>query len=135
MALGEIVSELTAKVTSVKVLPFDGQGVRLEFNMAHQFSGRIAGTEVATTYGLMAQDGTATWKAYGVITTVDGEAITAESFGVNSPPTAKGSKFRGIAYLRTTSQKYAWVNTTPMALEGDTNPTQTELSATLREWK
>jgi len=29
MALGEIVSELTAKVTSVKVLPFDGQGVRL----------------------------------------------------------------------------------------------------------
>jgi hypothetical protein len=135
MALGEIVSELKAKATSVKVQPFDGQGVRLETNLTLELNGRITGTEVGTAYGVGAPDGTATSKTYGVITTNDGESITAESFAIVCPPTAKGSKFRGIVYLRTSSQKYAWVNTTPMAFEGEINRAQTELSATLYEWK
>jgi hypothetical protein len=137
MALGELVSHVKAKVTSVKVQPFDGsgQGVREEYNLTAEFSGRISGTELATVYGIGAPDGTGTSRAYGIIATSDGEAITAESFGIISPPTANGSKFRGIAYLRTSSQKYIWVNTTPMAFEGELNVAQTELSFTLCEWK
>jgi hypothetical protein len=137
MALGKLVGEFKGKVTSVKVQPFDGsgQGVRQEVYLTAELSGRIPGTEVATVYATTAPDGTGTSRAYGIITTSDGEAITVEAFGIGSPPTSNGSKFRGIAYLRTNSQKYSWVNTTPMAYEGELNTAQTEASATLCEWK
>jgi hypothetical protein len=137
MALGEVVSEVKAKVTSVKVQPFDGsgQGVRLELNTTAELSGKIRGTWVATTYPIGAPDGTNTSKGYGIITTNDGESITIEAFGAGSPPTPSGSKARGVAYLRTTSQKYAWVNTAPFAWEGEMNAAQTEFSGTLCEWK
>ncbi len=137
MALGELVSEAKGKVTSVKVQPFDGSGqdVRLEYNMTFELSGRIPGNEVATANVTVAPDGTATSKTYGIITASDGEAITVEASGIGSPPTPKGSKIRGILCLRTSSQKHAWVNTTPMAFEGEINAAQTELSATICEWK
>jgi hypothetical protein len=134
MAFGELVGELKGKITSVKVLPFDGSGVvRQEANWSAEWSGRIRGTEVGTTHSLTAPDGTGTSKAYGVITTSDGDVITGEAFHVNSP-TANGLKIRGIGYWRTSSQKYAWVNTTPTAFEGEVNATQ-EFSLTLWEWK
>ena len=136
MALGEIVGELKAKTTSVKVQPFDasGQGVRLEFNWSADQSGRIHGTMLGTTYVNSAPDGTGTSKGYGVTTTSDGDLITVEAFSVALPPSAKGSsKFRGIAYSRTSSQKYAWVNTTPLAYEGESD--SAGFSLTLWEWK
>jgi hypothetical protein len=122
MAFGELVGELKAKTTSTKVQPFEdsGRGVRLEFNWSADQSGRIRGTMQGTTYVVTAPDGTATSKGYGLITTSDGDLITVEAFSVTLPPSANGSaKFRGIAYSRTSSQKYEWVNTTPLHMKAN----------------
>jgi hypothetical protein len=137
MPLGEIVYEAKAKFTSVKVQPFDGsgQGVRLEFNHTSEFSGKIHGTAVATTYSIAAPDGTNTSKGYGIITTNDGESITVEAWGIGSPPTRSGSQSRGAVSLRTSSHKYAWVNTTPFAYEAEISADGTGFSLILFEWK
>ena len=136
MAFGELVGELKAKTTSLKVQPFEGSGqdVRLEFNWSADQSGRISGTMLGTTYVITAPDGSATSTGYGVTTTSDGDLIKVEAFTVALPPGANGSsKFRGIVYSRTSSQKYAWVNTTPFAYEGEAD--STGFSLTLWEWK
>ena len=119
--LGELVSEYRGKITSVKVLPFDssGQGVKYEVTQMGEFSGRLSGRGVGSNYVQLAVDGTSTTKFYGVFTTSEAETIFMESGGMGLPLAPGRIKFRTTVTLKSTSSKLAWVNTTPMAFEGE----------------
>src|SRR5258708_16665558 len=89
MALGELLSEVRAKVTSTKIHPFEssGQGVRYEANITGEHSGPLSGREVGTGYFLLAPDGTMTGTGYSILTTSTGEIVLIEDRGMSVTPT------------------------------------------------
>jgi len=135
--LGELISEYSGKITSVKVLPLDGsgQGVKYEVTQMGELSGRLSGRGVGSNYVQLAADGTSTTKFYGVFTTNDGETLLLESGGMGVHLAPGRVKFRTTATLKSTAAKLAWVNTTPLAFEGEGDFSAMEVVGKLYEWK
>jgi hypothetical protein len=135
--LGEVLSNYSGKITSVKVLPFDssGQGVKYEVTQVGEFRGRLSCQGMGSNYVQVVADGTSTTKFYGVFTTPDGETLLMESGGMGVPLSAGRVKFRTTVTLKSTATKLAWVNTTPIAFEGEGNFSTMEVTGTLYEWK
>ena len=135
--LGEVMSDYSGKITSVKVLPFDnaGQGVKYEVTQVGEFRGRLSCQGMGSNYVQVAADGTSTTKFYGVFTTPDGETLLMESGGMGVPLGAGRVKFRTTVTLRSSTAKLAWVNTTPIAFEGEGDFSTMEVRGTLYEWK
>ena len=135
--LGELISEYSGKITSVKVLPFDssGQGVKYEVTQMGELSGRLSARGVGSNYVQLAADGTSTTKFYGVFTTNDGETLLLKSGGMGVPLAPGRVKFRTTATLKSTAAKLAWVNTTPLAFEGEGDFSAMEVVGKLYEWK
>lgn len=134
--LGEVLSDYSGKITSVKVLPFDnaGQGVRYEVTQVGEFRGRLSCQGMGSNYVHVAADGTSTTKFYGVFTTPEGETLLMESGGMGVPLGAGRVKFRTTVTLKSTAAKLAWVNTTPIAFEGEGDFSTMEVRGTLYEW-
>jgi hypothetical protein len=135
--LGEPISEYSGKITSVKVLPFDspGQGIKYELTQVGELRGRLSGRGVGSNYIRLAADGTSTTKFYGVFTTNDGETLLLESGGMGVPLSPGRVKFRTTATLKSTAPKLAWINTTPLAFEGEGDFSTMEVIGKLYEWK
>jgi len=135
--LGEILGDYSGKITSVKVLPFDnaGQGVKYEVTQVGEFRGRLGCQGMGSNYVQVTADGTSTTKFYGVFTTPDGETLLMESGGMGVPLGAGRVKFRTTVTLKSAAAKLAWVNTTPIAFEGEGNFLTMEVKGTLYEWK
>ena len=135
--LGEVLSEYNGKITSVKVLPFENirHGVKYEVTQVGEFHGRLSCKGMGSNYVQVASDGTSTTKFYGVFTTPDGETIFMESGGMGVPLGAGRVKFRTTATLKSTAAKLAWVNTTPIAFEGEGDFSTMEVRGTLYAWQ
>ena len=135
MALGELISEYRGKITSVKVLPFDGsgQGVKYEVTQVAELSGRLNGRGVGSNYVQLAADGTSTTKFYGVFTTTEGETILAESAGMSVPLAPGQVRFRTTATIKTASPQLSWINTTVLAFEGEGDLSTMEIVGKLYE--
>jgi hypothetical protein len=135
--LGKVLSEYSGKITSVKVLPFDnaGQGVRYEVTQVGEFRGRLSCQGIGSNYVQVAADGTSTTKFYGVFTTPAGETILMESGGMGVPLGTGRVKFRTTVTLKSTAAALAWVNSTPIAFEGEGDFSTMEVRGTLYEWK
>jgi hypothetical protein len=136
MALGELLGEYRGKITSVKVLPFEsmGQGIKYEVTQVAELSGRLSGRAIGSNYVQVAADGTSTTRFYGVLTTTDGGTILMESGGMSVPLAPGRVKFRTTVTLKSTSPNLTWVNTTPMAFEGEGDFSTMEVVGKLYEW-
>ncbi|MGE0824028.1 MAG: hypothetical protein AB7G75_14480 [Candidatus Binatia bacterium] len=135
--LGEVLSDYSGKITSVKVLPFDNAepGVKYEVTQVGEFRGRLSCQGMGSNYVQVAPDGTSTTKFYGVFTTPDGETLLMESGGMGVPLGAGRVKFRTTVTLKSAAAKLTWVNTTPIAFEGEGDFSTMEVKGTLYEWK
>ena len=137
MALGELLSEVRAQVTSTKIHPFEssGQGVKYEANITGEHSGRLTGREVGTAYFLLAPDGTMTGISYSILTTSTGEIVLIEDRGMSVPLGAGRRRLRTTATFRTTSERLAWLNTTVGAFEAEVDLSTMEIVGKNYEWK
>ncbi len=137
MALGELLSEVKAQVTSTKIHPFEssGQGVKYEANITGEHSGRLSGREVGTGYFLLAPDGTMTGTGYSILTTSTGETVLIEDRGMSVPLGPGRRRLRTTATFRTTSERLAWLNTTVGAFEAEVDLSTMEIVGRNYEWK
>ena len=137
MALGELLSEVRAKVTSTKIHPFEssGQGVKYEANITGEHSGRLTGREVGTGYFLLAPDGTMRGTGYSILTTSTGETVLIEDRGMSVPLGPGRRRLRTTATFRTTSERLAWLNTTVGAFEAEADLSTMEIVGKNYEWK
>jgi len=135
--LGEVMGDYSGKITSVKVLPFDnaGQGVKYEVTQVAEVRGRLSCKGMGSNYVQVAADGTSTTKFYGIFTTPDGETLLMESGGMGVPLGSGRVKFRTTVTLKSSAAKLAWVNTAPIAFEGEGDFSTMEVNGTLYEWK
>jgi len=110
--LGEMFGEDQGKVTSIRVLPADGQEPQVE--VSFQASGRMFGinyTEMATYRAALKPGGFMRGQGHGILTTEDGELVTWDGGGIGKPK-GKGSaaSWRGSVYYQTSSQRLAKLN-------------------------
>jgi hypothetical protein len=135
--LGELISEYSGKITSVKVLPFDSseQGVKYEVTQMRELRGRLSGGGIGSNYVQLAADGISTTKFYGLFTNSDGDTLRMESGGMGAPLGSGRVKFRTIATVKSTAAQLAWLNTTPLAFEGEGDFSTMEVIGNLYEWK
>ena len=137
MALGELLCEYRGKITSMKVLPFDGggQGVKYEVTQVADLNGRLNGHGIGSNYVQQAADGTSTTKFYGIFTTTEGETLLAESGGMSVPIAPGRVRFRTIVTFKATSPRLSWLNTTVVAFEGEGDFSTMEVVGKLYEWQ
>jgi len=136
MALGEVLSEVRGRVTSMKIHPFEGSGlIKYEANVTAEHSGRLSGREVGTAYFLLAPDGTMTGTGYSILTTSTGETVLIEEWGKSVTLGPGRSRLRTTASFKTTSERLAWLNTTIGAFEAETDLSTMEIVGKNYEWK
>ena len=137
MALGELLCEYKGKITSMKVLPFEGngQGVKYEVTQVADVSGKLNAHGIGSNYVQQALDGTSTTKFYGVFTTPEGETLLAESGGMSIPLAPGRVRFRTTASFKTAAPRLSWLNTMAVAFEGEGDFSTMEVTGRLYEWQ
>jgi hypothetical protein len=130
---GELLATEKGKVTGVRVL---GEG-RLEYS--YQGIGKLLGVDAMSVYtatGTMQPGGVINFEANGVVSTIEGDAVTVKIWGVNRS-TGLGFKAsgRGGAITQTMSPKLAArLNNVPNAWEVETDEAG-DYQLKVWEWK
>jgi hypothetical protein len=111
--LGEMIGELWGKITSSRVLPFEGEGQAPRIESSFQDSGKILGVEVTgigTYWSVVRAEGLYA-EGWGIIMTKDGEMASFTAQGVGKF-TGQGSAsiWRGSVFNQAQSQKLAHIN-------------------------
>lgn len=120
MAVGELLYEMKGDWNFVSIgnTPFGG---RNNFELEGTVSGKLSGTFKGTDYGIGGSDGTIAVRAHETITTDDGQKISIYRQGY-AVPNDKGTydllQFATFA----ADGKYAYLNSTVAALEGEGFP-------------
>ncbi len=83
-----LVSQYYGKITSIKVLPFKGQGnpVEMEITQVAEFKGELSGHAIGSNYVRLAPDGSSTTRFYGILTSDEGETVFLSLQECQSPP-------------------------------------------------
>ncbi len=120
-AKGELVSELKAKTTTVTVKEFTPDGIRADYNLEGDVTGKYNARNTATVHGLIKPDGTFEFEGRSVNLTKDGEVVltTFKGHGRNETPTL--GRFEAEESYMTSSSKLSWLNTTKTQSEGTYN--------------
>ncbi|MBI1891685.1 MAG: hypothetical protein HYS18_13620 [Burkholderiales bacterium] len=134
--LGEMIGDEQGKITSVRVLPFEGNLPRME--VTFQAQGKLVGVDTATvgTYiAVMTPAGVYNGAGQGIVTTGDGETLTWTGTGVGKP-TGQGmaASWRGSIYYQTTSQRLAALNKMALIFEYEVDENGNTADK-LWEWK
>jgi hypothetical protein len=115
----EKIGEETGQITGTRVLPDEGEGIKVE--VSFQANGVLLGTHVTNlgTYtSIMQPDGSLFGNGQGLTLTEDGEAATWHGQGAGRP-TGHGmaAAFRGTIYFQTASARLARLNGVAVAFE------------------
>ncbi len=134
--LGEQLGEERGKVTGTRVLPPDGQGLKVE--VSFQAAGRILGmetTDMGTYWSVVRPDGFLFGEGHGVVTSKDGDVATWTGNGVGKL-TGRGSavSWRGAIYYQSASPKFARLNGVAGVFEYEVDENG-NTQAKIWEWK
>jgi len=131
--LGEQIGELQGKRILRRVLSTDPLKVEVTF----EDSGKLLGFEIngfGTYTSQIRPDGMVYGEGEGASMTMDGESATWKGSGLGRIREGGALSYRGILYFRTTSQKLARLNTTPVVFEYEVDSKGQTLSK-MWEWK
>jgi hypothetical protein len=134
--LGEMIGEGKGKITSVRVLPFEGTGPRLE--VSFQGAGKLLEqeiTEVGTYISMLTPHGVLHGAGQGLITTKNGEIATWTGIGVGRP-TGHGmaASWRGSICYQTSSNHLSGLNQISAVFEYEVDENGNTVEK-LWEWK
>ena len=134
--LGELISEETGKITSVRVLPSDGNNPNIE--VSYQSKGKVLGietTNMGTYCSVLRSGGILHGGGQGVLITKDGEAITWTAQGIGKP-TGQGqaTSYRGAVFFQTSSSKLDRLNRMACVFEHETDENN-NVRSEIWEWK
>ncbi|HYD59394.1 MAG TPA: hypothetical protein VEC35_03525 [Noviherbaspirillum sp.] len=134
--LGEMIGEDQGKITSVRVLPFNGQSPQTE--VSFQSAGNLVGvqtTQVGTYISTLMPTGVFNGTGQGIVMTQDGDTAIWTGSGVGTPK-GKGlaASWRGSIFFQTTAQRLSGLNkfATMFEFEVDENGNTT---GKFWEWK
>ncbi len=134
--LGELIGEEKGKITSVRVLPSDGAGPRLEVSI--QGTGKILGqetSEVASYISTFMPSGVFNGVGQGLITTKKGEMATWTGTGVGKPSgNGMAANWRGSLCYQTMSGSLAGLNKIAAIFEFDVDENG-NTTGKLWEWR
>jgi hypothetical protein len=135
MALGNQIAEFKGKTTTRTVLETGGNPIRAQFNNEGTISGKISGMLMYTITLAQHADGTGKADCKIAIMGPEGEMASGGCTALGCP--AAGGKFtiRGLLWLHSDNPKWAWLNTTPLALESTADMQTSEEIGRLYEWK
>ena len=110
--IGEKIGESTGKITSMRVLPCEGMGPRVECSVTE--TGKLLGvdvTEIATYWSISKPDNTSYGEGQGILMTKDGESAAWKGTGLGKPTGhGTGMAWRASIYYQTTSSKLSRLN-------------------------
>ena len=136
MPLGNVLGELVAKVTSVRISDVGGGQRRIEIDSTGEVKGQIPGQAFGTTTieGLPGQ--AVTYSSTGTILAASGAVVLVSGRGVGIR-TGEGHKgrYRGSICYSTTDPKLAAFNGLLAAVEFEIDPAKMTIAGTAYEWK
>lgn len=109
--LGEVIGELTGKITGMRVLPME---CCPKIESTFQDTGKILDvdvTDIGTFWSLFKEDGGIYGEGRGMFMTNDGEIVTWTGQGIGNMK-GKGSEYRASIFFNTSSKKLANLNNT-----------------------
>jgi|SRR5215831_11774612 len=131
--LGEKLGQTKGKRLVRRVLSADPATVEVSFEDSGQLLG-VATNGLGTYTSVVRPDGSLHGDGQGVFMTADGDSVSWTGTGVGRFGTGGAVSYRGMLFLRTTSQKLARVNNACAAFEYDVDAAGNTVS-TLWEWK
>jgi hypothetical protein len=133
--LGEKIGEATGKVTLERVLPSEGGAPRMETCFTE--TGTLFGVpfkDTGTYWSAMRPDGTLYGEGQGITMSPQGDSATWVGQGVGTLKKDGAVSYRGALYFRTTSQKWARLNSCAAVFEYEIDA-QGNTRSQLFEWK
>lgn len=121
--IGEMIGELTGKVTVQRLVRGHGHGPMLERTFEEK--GKILGVDVtflATTWGRERPQGGMFTKGIGVLMTKNGEMVKLHGSGITVKGKGPGMSIRGIRYAQTTSPSLLRLNDMALVFEIEISP-------------
>ncbi|MFQ5875360.1 MAG: hypothetical protein ACE5JL_16390 [Dehalococcoidia bacterium] len=119
--LGELLGEASGKTTGVRVLPTEGQQVKVE--VSFQGSGKLLGvdmTDTGTYWQTIRPGGVLYGEGHVLMMTKEGEIADFTGFGVGRPTGPSPAAHYGVCgSFQTTSEKLAHLNTIATVFEYD----------------
>jgi hypothetical protein len=119
--LGQLLGEASGRTTGIRVLPTEGQQVKVE--VSFQGSGKLLGvdiSDVGTYWQTVRPGGVLYGEGHVLFTTNDGEIADWTGFGVGKPTgPAPAAHYAVCGSTQTTSGKLGHLNTVAAAIEYD----------------
>ena len=136
MPLGNVLGEVVAKVTSVRISDLGGGQRRLEIDSTGEVKGQVPGQGFATMIveGITGQ--TVTYTTTATVLAASGAVVRMSGRGVGIR-TGEGHKmrYRGAACYSTDDPKLAALNGLLGAAEFELDPATMTINGTAYEWK
>ena len=131
--LGEQIGETTGRRLVRRVVSIDPPTAEVSFEDSGQLLG-VPTTGMGTYTSVILPDGSLHGEGQGLNITQDGESITWTGTGLGKFGPDGSISYRGMLFLRTTSQKLARMNNACAAFEYDVDPSGNTISK-MWEWK
>jgi hypothetical protein len=116
--LGEKIGEMSGKISSQRVLPNPGEGLKMETSF--QANGSLLGTnvkEAGTYWTVVRPDGTLYGEGQGVTTGKDGKMATWTGHGVGVTKKDGTATYRGAIYYQTMPSRWSRLNKVAVLFE------------------
>ena len=120
--LGNKIFTEQGKVTSRRILPYEGPGMRAE--LTYEAEATLIGipaVQLGTYWTEVQQGGFVYGEGRGIITTHDGAIAEWIGSGRGRPKERGGAKFRGVLYLQSSAAALARINSLTVILEHDSD--------------
>jgi hypothetical protein len=133
--IGEMVSDMTGKVTGQRIVHHYGGPLKLERTI--ELKGKLLGSEVsfiATTWAVERPQGGMFMKGNGVFMTKNGEKAEARGSAIALPTKTGGWSLRGARYIQTSAESLKRLNTVALVFEIEVSPDGT-VHDKMWEWK
>jgi len=136
MPFGNVLGEVTAKITSVRISELGGGQRRLEIDSTGEVKGQVPGQAFATMIVEGVPGHAVTWTSTGTILAASGAVVRTSGRGVGIR-TGEGHKvrYRGGACFATDDPKLAAFNGILAAVEFEIDPATMTSKGTAYEWK
>jgi hypothetical protein len=136
MPLGNVLGEVVAKVTSVRISELGGGQRRLEIDSTGEVKGQVPGQAFATMIVEGIPGHAVTYTSTGTILAASGAVVRLSGRGVGIR-TGEGHKvrYRGASCFATDDPKLAAFNGLLAAAEFEIDPATMTIKGTAYEWK
>ena len=136
MPLGNVLGEVTAKVTSVRITDLGGGQRRVEIDSTGEVKGQVPGQGFATMIIEGIPGHAVTYASTATILAASGAVVRVSGRGVGIR-TGEGHKtrYRGSACYATDDPKLAALNSLLAAAEFEIDPATMTIKGTAYEWK